>query len=109
MSATINIILDTRRMKKKTGKYPVKLRVTFKRVTKNYQTIYELFEDDYAKLTASRLSNDLQVIRDNLKEVQRISEIFIKENVPFNFNEFENDLIKNNSFFRIWNGLPEKL
>ena len=58
MSASINIVLDTRRVKMKTGKYPVKLRITFKRVSKNYQTIYELTKDDYAKLNASRLSND---------------------------------------------------
>src|SRR5687768_17055516 len=99
MSATINIILDTRRMKIKTGKYPVKLRITFKRVPKNYQTIYELTEDDYNKLTASRITNDLQLVRDKLKEIQRSSENFIKELNPFSFKEFENDFIKNNSFF----------
>lgn len=51
MSATINIIPDTRRMKMKIDKYPVKLRVIVKRVGKSYQAIYELSRDDYAKLT----------------------------------------------------------
>ncbi len=55
MSATSVVILDTRRMKIKTGKFPVKLRVTFKRVTKDYQTVFEMREDDYKKLSASRI------------------------------------------------------
>jgi len=100
MCATINIILDTRRMKMKTGKYPVKLRITFKRVPKNYQTICELTEDDYTKLTASRITNDLQLMRDKLKEIQRDSENFITDLNPFSFKDFENDFIKNNSFFK---------
>lgn len=100
MSASINIILDTRRMKMKTGKYPVKLRITFKRVPRDYQTIYELTKEDYNKLTASRISNELQSVRDKLKEIQRTAENSIKEIDPFNFQELENDFIKDNPFFR---------
>ena len=66
MSATITIILDTRRIKK-SNKYPVKLRVTCDRITAYYQTVFDLSKDEYDKLSASRISNELQSIRDKLK------------------------------------------
>src|SRR5665647_1518012 len=104
MSATISIILDIRRIKK-SNKYPVKLRVTFERVTEYYQTVFDLSKDDYDKLSASRISNELQTIRDKLKETERTAENAIKDIGSFSFADFENDFIYNNiSFFR-----PRKL
>ena len=100
MYASINIILDTRRMKIKTGKYPIKLRVTFNRVSRDYQTIYDLTENEFNRLTASRISSELQLVRDKLNDIKIISGNFIKELDPFNFAEFENDFIKDKQFFR---------
>jgi len=60
MSIQLSIILDTRRMKMKTKKYPVKLRVTFEREVQYYQTIYDLSKEDYEKLSSSRISEDLK-------------------------------------------------
>jgi len=62
MSVTISIILDTRRIKK-SGKFPVKLRVTFQRVPEYYQTVFNLSKEEWEKLPASRISNELQAIR----------------------------------------------
>ena len=73
MSATISIILDTRRIKK-SNKYPVKLRVTNERVTAYYQTIFDLSKDEYDKFSAPRISNELQSIRDKLKGIERTAE-----------------------------------
>ena len=99
MSATISIILDTRRIKKN-NKFPVKLRVTFERVTEYYQTIFDLAKDEYDKLTASRISNELQSIRDKLKNIERTAENAVNELAPFCFNDFEKDFINTNSLFR---------
>jgi len=99
MSATISIILDTRRVKKN-NKYPVKLRVTFERVTEYYQTIFDLAKDEYDKLTAPRISNELQSIRDKLKNIERTAENAVNESVPFCFDDLEKDFIQNNSLFR---------
>lgn len=99
MSATISIILDTRRIKKN-NKYPVKLRVTFERVTEYYQTIFDLAKDEYDKLTAPRISNELQSIRDKLKNIERKAENVVNESVPFSFADFEKDFIHSNSLFR---------
>ena len=97
--STINIILDTRRIKK-TNKYPVKLRVTFERVTEYYQTIFDLSKDEYDKLSASRISAELQTVRDKLKEIQRTAESAVMELDSFNFPELEKDFILNNKLFR---------
>ena len=88
MSVTINIILDTRRIKK-TNKYPVKLRVTFKRVTAYYQTIFDLYKDEYGKLNASRISHKLQTIRDKLEEIERAAKNVVDKLDPFAFVDFE--------------------
>ena len=63
MSTSTNIILDIRRMKK-IGTFPVNLQVTHQRVTNHYQTIFDLSKEDYEKLTAPRISSNLQDTRD---------------------------------------------
>ena len=65
MSTTLSIIIDIRRIKK-SNKFPVKLRVTFERVTEYYQTIFDLTKDECDKLSASRMSNELHNSRDKL-------------------------------------------
>ena len=89
MSISVKIILDTRRIKKKTCKYPIKLRVMFKRISRDYTTVYELSDKDFDKLTAPRLSIELQNVRDSLKEIERTSENAIKDLDPFTFHEFK--------------------
>ncbi len=49
MPSIVSLILDVRRMKNKTGKYPVKLQVSFERTTLHYQTIFDLTQDEYSK------------------------------------------------------------
>jgi integrase/recombinase XerD len=98
MSTTISIILDTRRMKK-TGKYPVKLRVTYQRVTEYYQTVFDLSKAEWEKLPASRTSSELQSVKEKLKEIERKAENVSKDTDPFNFAEFEKQFIRSNSDF----------
>lgn len=104
--STINIILDTRRIKK-TNKYPVKLRITFERVTEYYQTIFDLSKDDYDKLSASRVSAELQTIRDKLKEIERAAERAWMDLDTFSFTDFEKNFILNNKLFRHRQMKPE--
>ena len=96
MSTTLSIILDTRRIKK-SNKYPVKLRVTFERVTEYYQTIFDLTKDEYDKFSASRINNELQTIRDKLKEIERTAENAVKDLGSFSFADFENEFIYTNA------------
>lgn len=100
MSVTISITLDTRRVKKKTGKYPVKLQVTFERDPQRYQTIYDLTQEEYDNLSASRVSEKLKKIRDDLKLIQRRAEDVASILNPFSYQEFEKDFVYNNPLFR---------
>ena len=81
-------------------KYPVKLRVTFERVTQYYQSVFDLSKEEFDKLTASRIGNELQFIREKLKEIERTAENAIIKLDPFSFTDFEKDFICNNNLFR---------
>ena len=87
-------------MKKKTGKYPVKLLVTHKSEPGRYQIIYDLSQEEFDNLSASRVSEKLKKIRDDLKLIQRKAEDAAGSLDPFNFEEFEKDFIADNPFFR---------
>ena len=98
MSILLSVLLDTRRMKMKTKKYPVKLRVTFEREVQYYQTIFDLSKEEYKKLSSSRISDELKKIRDQLRSIERDAEEVIDPET-FSFTEFEKDYILNNPLF----------
>lgn len=100
MPAVVSLMLDTRRVKIKTGKYPVKLQVSFERATLHYQTIFDLLKDDYSKLAAPRIGPNLSDVRDKLKVLNREAEDFIQDMSPFSFYEFERDFITNHELFK---------
>jgi integrase/recombinase XerD len=101
MPATIYKVLDTRRMKEKTGKYPVKLRVSFERETVNYQTIFDLKrKEEYEKLSKKHIGEHLQEIRDKLEEIEVKARDYAKTLDPFSFSEFEMGFIQTNPFFK---------
>jgi integrase len=97
---SLSITLDTRRLKKRIGKYPVKLLVIHDSVPERYQTIYNLTQEEYDKLSAPRLSKELQEIRDKLQEINRTAEVAAKEVLPFSFKEFEKYYILSNPLFK---------
>jgi len=99
MNVSISIELDTRRVKKKTGKFPVKLLVIFEREPKRYQTIYDLSDEDWRKLDASRISSSLQTIRDKLKAIEASAQEYVSRHEDFSFVDFEKDYILNNPLF----------
>ncbi len=58
-TTTTSIILDIRRVKRN-GKFPLKLRVTNQRITRDYLTVFELSESDYKRLSGHKVSAELQ-------------------------------------------------
>src|SRR5687768_9095131 len=100
MSVSAKITLDTRRVKKKTGKYPVKLLVTSDSEPHRYQTIFDLTQEDFSKLSASRITSELQEIREKLKEIVRSAEETVKKLLPFSFEGFEKVFVLNNPLFK---------
>jgi hypothetical protein len=58
MKPSAFLILATRH-KKKSGKYPVKVRVVFQRITKDYKTGLDLTEDGYKNAMVERPKRDI--------------------------------------------------
>lgn len=100
MSISLKIVLDTRRMKQGNEKFPVKLRVSFNRKSKDFQTIYDLSIQEFDKLSASRINAYLQQARDVFKEIRRTAENYVKNVNSFSFIEFHKSYILNNKLFR---------
>lgn len=92
MSVSTAIVLDTRRVKKN-GKFPVKLRVISGRVPKDYPTIFELTETDYKKLSAPRISEELQEVRKKFQEITTGADKVLQQMETFSFSEFEAEYI----------------
>ncbi|MBD0333345.1 MAG: site-specific integrase [Chitinophagaceae bacterium] len=103
MSISTSIILDTR-YEKKSGKYPVKLRVISNRVPRDYQTIYDLSQADYKKLSAPRVSDEMQEIRKKFQGIITSADALIGQLEPFDFFDFEKEFIHGNKLFK-----PKKL
>lgn len=92
MSVSTAIILDTRRVKKN-GKFPVKLRVISERVPKDYPTVFELSETDHKKLSAPRISDELQDVRKKLQKISSGADTALRQLETFSFLEFETEYI----------------
>lgn len=104
MSASIMVILDKRRMKKKSGKFPVKLQVTHQRIQQRYQTTLEISDEDYKKIYSSNIGANLKKIRQELELIKRNAENFVSEMNSFSFYVFERDFINRDKFYK-----PKKL
>jgi hypothetical protein len=60
---------------------------------KRYQTTYDLTQADYQKLSAHRVSEALQKVRNDLKEISNAAEQAVKEIQPFTFEAFKRDFV----------------
>lgn len=100
MNISVAIILDVRRIKKSIKKYPVKLRIIIDRKNRSYRTKFNLSEEEFQRLSASRVSESLQEIKNSLQELKRTLDNFIKEKDPTDFRDFENGFIRDNNNFR---------
>lgn len=108
MFATVNLFLDTRRIKK-TGKFPVKLRVTFDRKPQYYQTKFDLTAEEFDKLSSPRLVGPLKEVKDKVKEIQRKAEEVALGLDPFMFENFEKDYVLENPLFHQRKNLKEAM
>lgn len=100
MSTTIKIILDVRRMKESSQKYPIKLKVCFQRKTRLYQTVFELSQEEFKKLESPNINTDLRFVRDNLKSIQKSAEEFILGRQVFGFEDFERRYVTSNKLIK---------
>lgn len=76
------------------------MRVTVDRKVEYYPTIFDLSQEDYKKLAAPRISEELQQVRNQLQQIEREAGKFVQDADPFSFEELERDFIQDNKFFR---------
>jgi len=88
MKVTTAIILDTRRHKKD-GKYPVKLRLTYQRQSRIYNTGYDLTEEDFKRVTGSKARGKYKDIRFALDRIEKKALSVIKTMDVFTFEKFK--------------------
>jgi integrase/recombinase XerD len=101
MATTTSIILDTRRMKRN-GKFPLKLRVTNQRITRDYLTVFELSESDNKRLSGHKVSAELQKVRQTINEIVFGANSLINELEVFDFLKFKQEYIHlNTRFFKV--------
>lgn len=100
MNTTYSVILDKRRVKQKSGNYPLKLQVIFNRKPKLYQTIFDLSEADYHKMSSPRINSELQKIKDAIKQLLREVEEFVGNLNAFTFFQFERDFVNHNELLK---------
>lgn len=101
MATTTSIILDTRRIKRN-GKFPLKLRVTNQRITRDYLTVFELSEPDYKRLSGHKVSAELQKVRQTINEIVFGANSLINELEVFDFLKFKQEYIDlNTRFFKV--------
>lgn len=84
---TVNIFHDVRRMKNN-GLYPVKLRITYNRRSKYFETGIDLSKENYQKLSLRRIGQELSSVKDELIELESKANSLIKTIKPFNFPVF---------------------
>ncbi len=100
MAVTVAVILDTRREKITTGKFPVQLRVTSNRKAKPYATKFEMTQEEFAKLDAPRVSTRIQGIRESLKNIKRDAENYLDKITDFSFLNFEIGFVNTHPLLR---------
>ncbi|HTN37105.1 MAG TPA: site-specific integrase [Arachidicoccus sp.] len=86
--AEAKITLDTRRIKKD-DTYPVKLKVTFKRIRKYYNTTYNLTEQDWQLAKEPNTRGERRKLKLELAEIETKAQACCNEISPFSFKEFE--------------------
>lgn len=100
MGVSFSTFLDTRRIIQKTQCYPIKLRLTNNRISKEYKTIYSLSRDKYEKLKASHLSPDLVKIKNDLRHIESLVGEAVRKIDPFSFWIFKRDIVMGDSLFK---------
>jgi hypothetical protein len=89
MKASAFLILATRH-KKKSGKFPVKVRVVFQRIAKDYKTGLDLTEDEYQNAMIERPKGIYKEINIKLRGFEAKAHKTIEEIGIFTFQKFEN-------------------
>lgn len=96
MKANTAIILDTRKALK-TGKFPIKLRVTFNRRQSYYPIDISLTQDEFENVTDKKAKGNNKTIKLQLEAIEQKANDIISEMTVFDFSTFKKKLYSNQS------------
>jgi len=85
---TVRVVPDVRR-KKGEGKFPLKLRLTYKGDRRYYGTGFDASDEDWAAIIGSMPKGDLRRVRAEIVEIEKKPEDCADKILPFSFKEFE--------------------
>jgi hypothetical protein len=97
MKATTAIIIDTRRALK-TGKFPIKLRVTFKGKQRYFPTNYSLSEEEFQTVMGGSPRGKNKEIRISLQALESRANDIISKLSIFGFRVSRNCCYQNNFY-----------
>lgn len=111
---TINILLDSRRPKKD-NKYPVKIRVTYKRKQLYYPTNYDLTREEFDSAISTKPSSKMKDVHYKLYQLEQLANSTVNKIVDelhaeFSFNLFEKFLrINSDDYVDVFNSFERKI
>lgn len=94
----VKVIPDTRRSKV-TGKYPLKLRLTYKGERKYYNTIYDMSMKDWETMNSESAKGKLRTIRNDISRLENDANELIQTMGNFSFAKFERKFFVNATAF----------
>jgi len=92
---TISFVLD-KRVQKKSGKFPLKLKVYCNPTGRLYKTNIDVTPEEYKKVKSDKLRDEgLKELRFKKNSVQSKAEKIIEDLIPFSFKKFEDIFFEN--------------
>lgn len=92
---TAALVLDIRN-KKKDGRHPIKLRITFQRVRKYYAIGFDASPEEWEILNSDKAKGKLRTIRSSTEIILQKAEKLISDISDFSFIKFENNFFNEN-------------
>jgi integrase/recombinase XerD len=95
MYPNYKVVLDLRKAKK-SGLYPVKVRVTLNRVQKYFSLGFDLSTSDFDRIQKSSVRKELKVFKNKITHWENKTKDIIHQMDPFSFDEFKSKLYEKN-------------
>lgn len=86
----LRVIPDIRR-KKDEGRFPLKLRITYKGERRYYATGFDANGEEWTAINSAGPKGELRRIKAGIAEIEKKAEECVEKIVPFSFKQFEKD------------------
>jgi len=92
------VLPDNRRTKSE-GRFPLKLRITYKGERKYYGTGFDASADEWEAINSAGVRGNLRRIKNDIAEVEKKAQKCAELIAPFSFRQFENDFFEKGTRF----------